>query len=132
MATSRFDETPQGWTARVLLFSGRRDPRWELPPPSARRLEALWQTLEPLERTPAPPPLGYRGCLACDPSERRWEAYRGAVTLSWTGGRELRGDPRRAFERLVIESAPPGALPENILELTSLRTEDATRPRPQT
>lgn len=121
MATSRSNEASASWTAGVKVFSGRPDPQWKLSPASARRLEALWQSLERFERTPpAPPPLGYRGCFTCEPSGRRWDAYQGAVTLSGPGVHELRYDPPRAFERCVLESAPPGVLPDGIFELAGL------------
>jgi hypothetical protein len=121
MATSRSDEASGLWTLGVSVFSGRRDPTWQLPASSARRLETLWQQLQPLEGAPPkPPPLGYRGCFASDPAGRLWEAYRGAVALLGPGGREVRRDPSRAFERLVFESAPPGVLPEGLVEVAEL------------
>ena len=85
------------------------------------RLEAQWQALESRDLTPpTAPPLGYRGGLVCHGSDTRWEAYRGVVTLVSKGGRQVRIDPRRAFERLVLESAPPDVLPAHILELAEL------------
>jgi hypothetical protein len=114
MATSRSSEP---WTAEVRVFSGRRAPRWALDAPLAQRLEALWEQLPALPgRTPAPPALGYRGVQACDPSGRCWDAYRGVVTSSGAARR----DADRAFERLVIDSAPAGALPPQIRELAGL------------
>lgn len=128
MGTSRSDETLASWTAGVSLFSGRPDPRWTLTETWARRLETLWQGLEPVAQTPpALPPLGYRGCLTGDPTGRRWHAYRGVVTLTSKGGREVRADPTRNFERLVLESSPPGALPERMVELAGLRSDNSPR-----
>src|SRR5436190_24330971 len=125
MATSRSNEASASWTAGAKVFSGRRDPQWELPPARARRLEALWRSLELFEGTPpAPPPLGYRGCFAHEPSARRWDAYRGAVTLSAASAHELRYDPSREFERSILESAPPGVLPDGIFELAELIADD--------
>jgi hypothetical protein len=124
MAISRSNDTPESWTAGVELFSGRPDPRWTLTQTWARRVEALWDALEPVERAaPPPPPLGYRGCLTCDPAGRRWQAYRGVVTLTSKYGRDVRDDPTRGFERLVLESAPPGVLPERIVELAGLSSD---------
>lgn len=106
------------WTAGVSVFSGRPDPVWPLAPADAERLVAVWRALAPLAASPPqPPPLGYRGCVAHDGGGgRRWEAYAGAVRCA----DELRSDPPRAFERLVLASAPPGVLPANILELAAL------------
>jgi hypothetical protein len=103
----------------VSIFSGRRDPIWPLAPGYAERLFAVWHALAPLSgRLPQPPSLGYRGCFVEDSSGggRRWEAYAGAVRC----GAELRSDPPRQFERLVINSAPPGILPAKIAELAAL------------
>ena len=114
MATSRSSE---GWAAQLRAFSGRRDPHWPLDAEVARRLEALWEELEPLAATaPEPPPLGYRGVEVRDPSGRCWEAYRGAVTSAG----ERRADPDRAFERLILDTAPPSAVPAQVRELAGL------------
>lgn len=105
-------------TAGVWVFSGRPDPVWPLAPGDAERLAAIWRALLPLRSgPPAAPPLGYRGCVADGGGDgRHWEAYAGAVRCA----DELRSDPPREFERLVIASAPPGVLPANILELAAL------------
>jgi hypothetical protein len=127
MATSRSNDAPEAWTAGVRLFSGRPDPRWTLTRAWALRLEVLWRALQPGDLTsPTAPPLGYRGCLVCHGSDRRWEAYQGVVTLVSEGGREVRKDPRRAFERLVFETAPTDVLPARILELAGLGPESST------
>jgi hypothetical protein len=39
----------------------------------------------------------------------------------------MREDPRRAFERLVLESAPSHVLPTRILELAGLGSENSTQ-----
>ena len=127
MATSRSADPPETWTAQVRLFSGRPDPRWVLTRAWTLRLEALWQELKPQDLTPPmPPPLGYRGCLVCHGSDIRWEAYKGVVTGVSRGGREARNDQPRAFERLVLDSAPSDLLPARILELTGLSPESST------
>jgi hypothetical protein len=116
MGTSRLSE--HAWTAGVCVFSGRPDPVWPLASADAERLVAVWHALAPLATSPPrPPPLGYRGCVAHDAAGGwRWEAYAGGVRCV----DELRSDPTRAFERLVIGSAPLGVLPVNILELAAL------------
>jgi hypothetical protein len=112
------------WTAGASLFSGRPDPVWPLPDAVARDLEQTWEALAVFApdrpAPPAPPPLGYRGCFADDGRGRHWDAYGGAVTLRGPGGREVREDPAREFERRVLTSAPEGALPEAVLALAGL------------
>jgi len=72
----------------------------------------LWQQLEPSELAPPPAPaLGYRGvALACG-ARGRWFAY-GCVVAS---GDAYKRDSGRAFERLLLESAPAGVIPPALL-----------------
>jgi len=72
----------------------------------------LWQQLERSERAPpAAPALGYRGvALACG-AQGRWFAYGGVVTC----GDVYRRDSGRAFERLLLESAPTDLIPPALL-----------------
>lgn len=101
----------------MRLFSGRPDPSWHLAPADAARFIAVWQDLVPRGgAAPVPPPLGYRGCFAAEAGGRRWEAY--ATTATCAG--EVRSDPDRRLERLIIETAPPGVLPPNVAELAGL------------
>ena len=60
----------------------------------------------------AAPTLGYRGAFLHDASDRTWRTYGGAVTLEERERATTRRDPNRAFERLILDSAPPGTLPE--------------------
>jgi hypothetical protein len=77
----------------------------------------MWDPLRPwLGALPAPPPLGYRGCVLRDPQDRRWQAYGGAVTLAARGKSESRSDPDRSFEKALLASAPCGALPTSFLK----------------
>jgi hypothetical protein len=99
------------WRATAQLYSGLTDPVWDV----GDELAARWQTLAPREGDPPPPapPLGYRGVALVAGDGTRIEAYGGAVTRD---GRELRADPGRAFERALLASAPPGLLPDGILD----------------
>jgi hypothetical protein len=92
-----------------MLYSGRPDPEWEV----GAHLAERWNDLPPLTGDPpAPPPLGYRGVTLTGPQGERYEAYGGAVVRD---RRERRADPGRAFERAVLDSAPPGLLPEGLV-----------------
>src|SRR5215203_1307308 len=108
MATSGSPE----WTARALLFSGRPDPTWPVPKSAATEVHALWAALDPWSGAPsAAPPLGYRGCILRAPDGREWMAFGGAVTLTTPEEVDVRSDPERAFERRLLDSAPPNLLP---------------------
>lgn len=97
------------WNAGALLYSGRPDPTWTVPADQA----AEWvQAFDRLTRTPTPVPdqsiLGYRGVWLKDPQGRRWDAW---VAVVWQGN-DRRSDIARALERALLQSAPPGVLPQ--------------------
>lgn len=94
------------------IFSGRPDPRWTVSARTLRRLERLWQQLEAAEELPSPqPPLGYRGVTLDCGDGGRWFAYRGTVSR----GGDHRWDPERQFERELVQSAPKGLIPVEVL-----------------
>ena len=74
---------------------------------------ALWDELKetPAARMDAPP-LGYRGCTLHCEDHGEWHAFGGIVS----SGNASRGDRERRFERLILESAPEGVIPEQIFE----------------
>jgi hypothetical protein len=95
-----------------MVFSGRPNPTWRVPVETARKLERLWQRLEPSEAAfPAAPLLGYRGCTLDCGTKGRWQSYGGVVA----SGDIHKYDPERKFERLLIGSAPANLLPQEIL-----------------
>jgi hypothetical protein len=108
MDTSRSTD----WLAQALVYSGRPDPTWVVPSGAVQELLGLWADLPPgREQHPGPPPLGYRGCLLRAPDGRTWRASGGSVTLEDGLPAEVRADPDRRFERLLLATAPPGTLP---------------------
>lgn len=104
------------WTGTAFVFSGRPDPEWPVPVEARSRLKAIWSALQPAASAPpAPPPLGYHGCvLRCPPSDE-WYAYGGVVSYT-AASRDVdrRSDPERSFERLLLSTAPQGALPPKL------------------
>jgi hypothetical protein len=76
------------------------------------QLENIWRKLRPsAQAPPVAPALGYRGCsVDCGP-RCVWNAFGGVVTR----GEEHRGDPGRQFERAVLNSAPKGMIPGEVL-----------------
>ena len=115
MATSR-SSSGEGWTASAQVFSGRPDPAWPVPRAVAEELVSLWEAMTPWSGPPPEPPqLGYRGASLAD-GRRRWVAYRGRVTLTDEASGTSRRDEGRAFERRLVETAPPGLLPEWALD----------------
>jgi hypothetical protein len=120
-ADGRGDEA---WTAGALVFSGRPDPGWRLDAATAARVVAALDALPELERAPRAPRtrkrLGYRGCFLAAPDGTRWTAHAGVVVEERASGapatRVVRRDDGRAFERLVLATAPPGTLPPGIAD----------------
>jgi hypothetical protein len=98
-------------TVRLLIFSGRPDPEWELDAADMKELLEGVQAIAAGEEANAPPigGLGYRGFLLQGPamSELRSEAvtvFRGVVTLL----RGQKGTHRRdtgELERILLRQA---------------------------
>lgn len=110
MVTSKSSEAGVGFAAGVSVFSGRPDPTWPVTARDAARLVGLWESLAPSDSAaPAVQPLGYRGCFLRG-GGREWRAYRGVVTLGGARGGQRRDDGR-AFERLLLSTAPSDAVP---------------------
>ncbi len=115
MATSKSDKRMTEWTGGALVFSGRPDPTWPVPNQVANELEGLWTRLKPWARSlPAAQVLGYRGAFLRDTSGREWLAYGGVVTLKAKKSSQSRQDPGRQFEKLLLASAPPRLLPDEV------------------
>jgi hypothetical protein len=100
----------------AFVFSGRPDPEWTVPAGARRRLQEIWSALMPgAPAAPSAPALGYRGCaLRCPPADE-WLAYGGVVSHTVASGSvERRSDPERAFERLLLSTAPVAVLPPKL------------------
>jgi hypothetical protein len=111
MATSKSSEK---CTATLAIYSGRRDPSWSLSRSFLLRLEEIWQNLSSFAGPlPVAPPLGYRGCSVNCGQRRGWFGFGGVVER----GKEHRADPERLFERTVLESAPKGAIPIEVIRM---------------
>jgi hypothetical protein len=118
MGTSKSNRTVESWTGGALVFSGRRDPTWIVTPRIVERLKTLWDSLPPWKGPlPVVPTLGYRGCFIRNNQSREWLAFGGAVTLKEPDGSDSRDDKLRAFERLVISSAPDGLVPSSFVNI---------------
>jgi hypothetical protein len=101
-----------------VVFSGRRDPMWSVPPDVAHELKGIWESL-PVSKSPAlatsAPPLGYRGCFLRHPDGTEWSAFAGVVTCRSKTRAESRRDIGREFERAVLATAPTGVLPSDLI-----------------
>lgn len=116
MDTLRSNKEHKDCIGGAFVFSGRHDPTWQVGEAVVKKLEKIWNGLSPLKGgLPSARPLGYRGCfIRCKP-DIEWFAYGGVVTMKTVKGHESRMDKNRNFERLLLDSAPEGILPEGIL-----------------
>ncbi len=112
MATSKSDEN---WIAGALLYSGRRDPTWELSKAVVKHLLQLWGAMPPSSKGEVSTSrLGYRGVFLRAPDGREWKAFDGTTTVSGTDVRDVRIDLTRQFEKALLASAPTGLLPDRL------------------
>ena len=110
MATSR---SPEKWIAGALIYSGRRDPTWELSERIAKKLVELWDAMPKSSKSePSTSRLGYRGVFLRGPGGREWTAFDGAASLSGPGGVGVAIDTGRKFEKTLLASAPKNLLPD--------------------
>lgn len=107
--------SPEDWQASALVFSGRANPGWRIPPDAAARLVRLWDGLPPERPAPVPPVLGYAGVRLLSPGGQEWTAAQGRVVLREAGRETHRADPERTFERALLASAPAGAVPPALM-----------------
>ena len=115
MNISRSSDVQEEWVGGISLFTGRPNPKWVIMQGIIHRFLSIWDALEPWEaEPPTPPPGGYRGCFL-RAADREWYVYLDFVVLKSARGREFRRDRQRAFERLLLSSAPAGMIPGSFL-----------------
>lgn len=103
--------------ARILAFSGRPDPTWDVGINTIKKLKSTWEALPPWSgKIPVPPPLGYRGCiLSCEPGVEFF-VYREFVKVTYQKNIVEKLDKDEKFEKLLISSAPEGLIPDAIMK----------------
>lgn len=119
MGTSRSNSSP-AWIAGASLFSGRPNPSWQLDAAHVAQLIAIWDELKPAAKASAAEDagahLGYTGCYISNDAGDRWTARNAHVIHQCANTVEDRDDPLRRFEHAVLQSAPSGLLPPNLIE----------------
>lgn len=102
-------------TAGAIIFSGVPDPLWPVENEFFKELEKLWNGMPAFTGgLPDTKPLGYKGCFIKYKEDAEWFAYNGVITKRTIEGHEHRVDTDRRFEKLLLDSAPEGMLPERI------------------
>jgi hypothetical protein len=121
MVTSKSHDGTSGeheWKASALVFSGLRDPHWQIPEAVVKKLLAIWDDLPASSNMPpSTARLGYRGAVLRSPSGSEWTAFGGTVSLRSNSVISTRDDQTRRFEKTLLSSAPKGVLPEGKIDL---------------
>jgi hypothetical protein len=98
-------------TATVCLFSGRRNPEWEI---SRKEYDKLLLVIHSLPLAEAPPEnflLGYAGVIVTD-GVRKMHAFNSIITLREKEKIKGYTDTGRAIEKSVLHTAPAAVLKE--------------------
>jgi hypothetical protein len=101
---------PKGVGVRLLIFSGRADPTWELEATEISELQQRLSNLLGIQATHAPPPggLGYRGFLVSsdrplDKLPQEFSVFRSTVTI--TTGRQTQHWRDQGLELWFLQQA---------------------------
>lgn len=118
MATSKSRNNAHHWIAGAYLYSGRRDPSWNVSERMVKQLMALWESLPTAgeQKEVRPGGLGYRGSFLRENDKQEWMAFNGLVSLRTGAVMQVRKDAARKFEKTVLSSAPEGLLPKGLIE----------------
>jgi hypothetical protein len=101
--------------AGAIIYSGVPDPDWQVEEEFFTGLENLWNSMPAYKGgLPDALPLGYKGCYIKCTGDTEFFAYNGVVTKRTLEGHEHRTDKERKFEKLLLDSAPEGLLPEKL------------------
>lgn len=112
MDTSKSDDEDKRWIATALVYSGRSNPSWHIEDECVSQLQQIWDDLEPyLGEFGGPKGLGYGGCEIRAPGGEQWLVYGDVVSRSHGDRSEVRRDPDRRFEKILLSSAPEKSLP---------------------
>ena len=108
------------WTAGAYIWSGSRDPEWAVAAAAAQAALTAWERLPIAERwTRVPSRLGHRGCWLRKHDAGRWTVEADTVLMTGPAGDpvlQVRHDPARTFERMILATAPAGTLPLSVIE----------------
>lgn len=93
-------------TATVCIYSGRRNPQWEVPLKEYNKLLLHIKKMEDTEPVPLPQLLGYTGIIITR-GKTTITLYNETITLAEEGTVKGYTDAGRILERKVLHEAPP-------------------------
>jgi hypothetical protein len=93
--------------AIVSIFSGRRNPEWELNDDQKKQFFDFWDNAEPSPlQTQLPSTGNYRG-LRLTYGNIRWVLFNGTVTRFEKNEIQTKQDPGRKMENFILHTSPP-------------------------
>lgn len=99
----------------LQIYSGRPNPVWDVPVETGIALENIWELLAPYTGVSHKHTrLGYSGCKMLVENGIEFLAFNGIVTRYQSGKVELRADQNRTFEKTILNTAPPGIIPDDL------------------
>lgn len=116
MVTIKLNDEPF-WICGSLIFSGHHDPTWLISKDKAQEIIKIWDLLQASPKhLSIPKILGYKGSFLLSSDKSKWNSFRGIVTLSKENIIiESRIDTERNFEKTLLDTAPPEAIPKVML-----------------
>jgi len=95
------------WKATALLFSGRRNPEWELTVAQQESWLKLWEQAAFSNTTVEQPSiLGYTGCRLQYNKHSHWQLYNGCVYFYEKEKIVSKKDNERLMELFLLNTAP--------------------------
>lgn len=95
------------WKATAMLFSGRKDPAWELTIAQQKAWMILWQqALLSNTEVEIPSLLGYTGCRLQHNEHSHWQLHNGCVSFYEKETVFSKKDEDRQMELFLLSTAP--------------------------
>jgi hypothetical protein len=95
------------WKATALLFSGRKDPEWELTVVQQKKWMVLWQQAALSNKeVESPSKLGYTGCRLQYNEHSHWQLHNGCVSFYENQTIFSKKDEDRQMEIFLLGTAP--------------------------
>jgi hypothetical protein len=97
------------WKATALLFSGTKNPEWELTPVQQKNWMVLWQQA-PMSNVEVEiaSKLGYTGCRLQHNEHSHWQLHNGCVSFYGKETVFSKKDDERQMEFFLLSTAPEG------------------------
>jgi hypothetical protein len=95
------------WKATAMLFSGRKDPEWELTASQQKAWMVLWkQAPSSNTKVETVSRLGYTGCRLQQDEHSHWQLYNGCVSFYEAGEFVSKKDDDKKMELFLLNTAP--------------------------